>query len=129
MNTIDLRGAWRWETDENDIGISQKFFDRKLKNDGFKLPGSTCENSVGKKQEYFDELTKEAARAPRERYEYVGALWLQREIDIPAELEGKSIRLFLERVNIASELWLDGEKIGRQIIELSAPHKIGRAHV
>lgn len=122
MNTIDLSGVWRWETDENDIGIPQKFFDRKLKNGGFKLPGSACENGVGQKWEYFDALTKEAARAPRERYEYVGALWLQREIDIPDNLEGKSIRLFLERVNIASELWLDGEKIGRQIIELSSPH-------
>ncbi len=122
MNTIDLSGAWRWETDENDIGISQKFFNRRLKNDGFKLPGSACENGVGKKQEYFDYLTKEAARAPHERYEYVSALWLQREIDIPDKLEGKSVRLFLERVNIASELWLDGEKIARQIIELSAPH-------
>lgn len=122
MITTDLSGAWRWETDENDIGISQKFFNRKLKNDCFKLPGSACENGIGKSQEYFDELTKEAARAPRERYEYVGALWLQREINITEEQERKSIRLFLERVNIASELWLDGEKIGRQIIELSAPH-------
>ena len=122
MNTINLSGAWRWETDENDVGIARKFYARKLNNAGFKLPGSACENGIGTKQEYYDELTKEAARAPRERYEYVGALWLQREIDIPPESEGKSVRLFLERVNIASELWLDDEKIGRQIIELSAPH-------
>ena len=67
-------------------------------------------------------MTKEAARAPRERYEYIGPLGLQREIEVPGELEGKCVRLFLERVNIASELWLDGEKIDRQIIELSAPH-------
>lgn len=113
---------WRWETDEDDIGISQGFYNRKLKNEGFKLPGSACESRVGKKQEYFDELTKEAVRAPRERYEYVGALWLQREIVVPKEAEGKSVRLFLERVNIASRLWIDGTMIGRQIIELSAPH-------
>lgn len=122
MNIIDLSGIWRWETDENDIGILEQFYSRCLKNDGFKLPGSTCENGIGKKQEYYSELTKEAARAPREKYEYVGALWLQHEVEIPQELEGKCVRLFLERVNIASELWLDGEKIDRQIIELSAPH-------
>lgn len=122
MNSIDLSGIWRWETDENDVGISERFYGRPLKNQGFRLPGSTCENGIGKKQEYYSELTKEAARAPRERYEYVGALWLQRKIEIPQEYDGKCVRLFLERVNIASELWLDGEKIDRQIIELSAPH-------
>ena len=122
MDCMDLSGIWRWETDERDVGISEKFYSRPLKNDGFRLPGSTCENGIGKKQEYYSELTKEAARAPRERYEYVGALWLQREIEIPQELDGKCVRLFLERVNIASELWLDGEKTGRQTIELSAPH-------
>ncbi|MCH5185500.1 MAG: hypothetical protein J1F64_05170, partial [Oscillospiraceae bacterium] len=122
MKSINLSGVWHWETDEKDIGVSQGFYGRRLKNDGFNLPGSTCENGIGKKQEYYSELTKEAARAPREKYEYIGALWLQREIEIPPEAEGKCIRLFLERVNIASELWIDGEKIGRRIIELSAPH-------
>lgn len=122
MDRINLSGRWRWETDENDVGISERFYCRQLKNDGFKLPGSTCENGIGKKQEYYDALTKEAARAPRERYEYIGAFWLQREVEIPRSLEGKCVRLFLERVNIASQLWLDGEQVGRQIIELSAPH-------
>ena len=28
----------------------------------------------------------------------------------------------MERVNIASELWIDGVKTDRQIIELSTPH-------
>lgn len=49
-------------------------------------------------------------------------LWLEREIEVPQETEGKSIRLFLERINVASELYIDGEKIGRQILGLSTPH-------
>lgn len=122
MNIIDLSGQWRWETDEEYCGTAQKFYAHELKNTGFKLPGSTCENKIGKRCEYYDEFSKKAVRAPRERYEYVGALWLSREIDVPKEAEGKSVKLFLERVNIASDLWLDGKKIGRQIIELSAPH-------
>ncbi len=122
MKTIDLSGAWRYETDENDMGVRDGFAGRVLKHDGFILPGSACENGVGVKQEYYDELTNEAVRAPREKYEYLGPLWLEREFDAPEDISGKCVRLFLERVNIASELWLDGEKIGRQIIELSAPH-------
>jgi len=122
MKTIDLRGNWLYKTDYDDLGTLNKYYKDTFELGGFMLPGSACENGIGKKQEYFDSLTKEAVRAPRERFEYIAPLWLQREIVVPEEFEGKHIRLFLERVNIASELWVDGEKIGRQIIELSAPH-------
>lgn len=122
MKTIDLSGNWAYKTDYEDCGIKEGYYKQRFELSGFMLPGSTCDNGIGKKQELYDELTKEAARAPRERYEYIGPLWLQREIEVPGELEGKCVRLFLERVNIASELWLDGEKVDRQIIELSAPH-------
>ncbi len=122
MERLDLSGIWKYRTDYADSGIINEYYKEKFELDGFVLPGSTCDNSIGKKQEYYDELTREALRAPREAYEYIAPLWLQKEIDVPKEFEGKSLKLFLERVNIASELWIDGEKIGRQIIELSAPH-------
>lgn len=122
MNILDLSGLWRWETDENDVGIQQEYYKRTLTGQNFKLPGSTCENGIGKKQEYYDEYSKEAVRTAREKYEHIGPLWLQRDFTVPKEFEDKTIRLFLERVNIASDLWLDGVKIDRQIIELSAPH-------
>lgn len=122
MQIIDLSGSWKYKTDEADKGISEKFYQQSFCKDGFMLPGSACENKIGRKQDYYDEFTEEAVRAPRERYEYMGPLWLQREVLVPEAFEGKSIKLFLERVNVASELWIDGEKIDRQIIELSAPH-------
>lgn len=119
MKTIDLSGKWRYKTDETG---TYNFTGEKFADNGFNLPGSACENGIGKKQEYYTELTKEAVRAPRERYEYIAPLWLQSDIDVPSDIVGKSVRLFLERVNIASELWIDNKKIDRQIIELSAPH-------
>ena len=119
MKTIDLSGSWRYKTDYDDV---YRFSGERFVESCFMLPGSACENRVGKRQEYYDKISKEAVRAPRERYEYIAPLWLQRDIDIPDDADGKSIRLFLERVNIASELWIDGTKIGRQTIELSAPH-------
>lgn len=122
MNVLDLSGAWLYKTDYDDCGISKEYYKEKFELGGFMLPGSTCENGIGRKQEYFDKLTKEAVRAPRERFEYLAPIWLQKEITVPEEFEGRCIRLFLERVNIASDLWIDGEKIDRQIIELSAPH-------
>ncbi len=122
MKILDLSGNWSYKTDYNDLGTQKEYYKDKFELGGFMLPGSACENSIGKKQEYYNELTKEAVRAPREKYEYIAPLWLQREIVVPEEFAKKHIRLFLERVNITSELWIDGEKIGRQIIELSAPH-------
>lgn len=47
---------------------------------------------------------------------------LEREFEIPDSWDGSDLCLFLERVNIASELFIDERQIGRQIIELSAPH-------
>lgn len=122
MQTIDLSGVWRYETDPENAGYSQKFFIRRLKNAGFTLPGSACENKIGKKQESFTELSSETVRCLRQKYSYTGALWLQHEFELPKSLEDKCLTLFFERVGIASELWLDGVKIGRQIVELSTPH-------
>ena len=122
MKILDLSGVWSYRTDYDDVGIKKEYYNEQFELGGFMLPGSACSNGIGKKQEYYRELSKEAVRAPRERYEYIAPLWLQREVDIPKEFEGKYIRIFFERVNIASELWIDGERIGRQIIELSAPH-------
>ncbi|MBR0365391.1 MAG: hypothetical protein IJH94_01140 [Clostridia bacterium] len=111
MKKIDLSGKWDYRTADSGEWRS-----------GFTLPGSACENGVGKKQEYFDGLTKEAVRAPREKYEYIAPLYLRREIEIPAEWEDKCVSLFMERVNIASTVMIDGKKIARPVIELSAPH-------
>lgn len=122
MELLDLSGKWTYKTDYHDKGITDGYYRERFVSDFILLPGSACENGIGKKQEYYHALSKEAVRAPRERFEYIAPLWLQREVDVPESFAGKQIRLFLERVNIASELWIDGEKIDRQIIELSAPH-------
>lgn len=122
MQKMDISGNWNYKTDEMNVGEVNGYFKRIFEEAPFVLPGSACENKIGAKQEYYEELTKESIRAPRERYEYIAPLWLQREVTIPNEWEGKCICLFLERVNIASMLWIDGKQIDRQIIGLSTPH-------
>ena len=66
MKTIDLSGKWNYKTD---IDNSQTIDSIKFENNNFNLLGSTCDNHIGKKTEYFDKISKEAVRAPRERYE------------------------------------------------------------
>lgn len=123
MYAIDLSGKWRYETDIDDVGIDEKFYLRQLQYENFTLPGDACSNKVGTKFTPFTEMTRETVRSLCPAYEYIGPLWLQRDFEFPQEYEDKCITLFLERVNLASNLWIDGVKIDRQIIELSTPHK------
>lgn len=122
MKTIDLSGSWRYQTDLENTGIQERYFEKQLSNTDFHLPGSTCDNQVGEQQEYFSEMTRDTVRAPLARYRYTGALWLQREMTVPEDWQGQTVRLFLERVNIASQVWIDGQQAGRQFLSLSAPH-------
>ena len=86
------------------------------------LPGSSCEAKIGTKTEYFEKYSKDAVKAPREKYEYVGELIYEKEFELPKGCETSDISLFLERVNIASKVEIDGVFIGNGIVSLSAPH-------
>lgn len=44
-----------------------------------------------------------------------GVTWFRREIDIPAQWDGQSAKIFLGRINDADEVWLDDEKIAETV--------------
>ena len=119
MKILDLRETWRCRTDEAACFTAP---DGRWEGSPFVLPGSACENGIGTPLHYTGETDPDTLRAPRQRYAYLAPLWLQREVDIPADFAGQAVTLFLERVNMASRLWVDDLEIGRQIVELSAPH-------
>lgn len=123
MEILDLSGIWHYETDSDNTGISRQLYKKKLKGSSFHLPGSSCENNIGKKLKKYKELDCESVKCLREKYQYIGVMWVQRDIYIPPSFAGKAITLFLERINMSSMLWIDGERVGREIIELSAPHE------
>lgn len=119
MKILDLRGTWRCRTDKAACFTAP---DGHWEGSPFVLPGSACENGIGTPLHYTGETDPDTLRAPRQRYAYLAPLWLQREVDIPADIAGQAVTLFLERVNMASRLWVDDLEIGRQIVELSTPH-------
>lgn len=110
MKTIDLSGKWRVYSKDRSVDTF------------INLPGSSCEACIGEKREFIEEYTKAAVRAPLEKYEYIGELFYEREIDIPKEFEEMNVSFYFERVNIASELYIDGVQVGRKTIGLSTPH-------
>lgn len=111
---ISLAGEWRFKLDPADKGIDERWQASDLP-EKIPLPGSTDEHQRGTKNEKI-----EPARLTRV-WEYVGPAWYQRDIEIPAEWEGKRILVFLERCHWESQLWLDDEHIGLQN-SLVAPH-------
>ncbi|MBP5152631.1 MAG: hypothetical protein ILP13_06950, partial [Lachnospiraceae bacterium] len=112
MNIIDLSGEW--------LCVSPMDFSI---NKNVKLPGSSCENGIGKPVKYYDEYCKEAVRAPREKFEYIGPLDYFKAIELPEGADDCDVTLFLERVNIASKVWFDNIEVGRGVIGLSTPHE------
>ncbi len=45
--TISLAGSWRYLTDEEDLGIAKKYYEKTFPKNSFILPGSTCDNQIG----------------------------------------------------------------------------------
>jgi len=116
-STLDLSGSWKFQLDRNDVGVKERWFDRDL-TETITLPNST---DTAEKGEPNGPDLGQSGRLMR-AVEYTGPAWYQREIEIPADWNGRQIRLFLERAHWESRLWIDGEEIGMQD-SLSVPHE------
>jgi hypothetical protein len=132
---ISLAGQWLFKQDREDIGIDQQWY-KKVFNDHVLLPGSMTENGIG------DDITLETVWTgsiydssfyynPRfEKYRqpdnikipfwltpnkyYVGVAWYQKEVEIPANWQNKNIQLILERAHTETQVWINGEYVGKQ---------------
>jgi Beta-galactosidase/beta-glucuronidase len=139
---IDLKGKWAFAMDENDQGLSEKWFSKKL-NDSIKLPGSMVENlkgfdidlktkftgSIYDSSWYFNPKM-EKYRQPgnikmpfwlTQLKHYVGLAWYQKDVVIPSSWKGERMILFLERPHFITRVWVDNVEIGTQN-SLTVPH-------
>jgi beta-galactosidase len=140
---ISLAGSWQFALDRTDKGIQENWFDQSLA-DKIMLPGALQTQGFGDEistntpwvlslydknwflREDYKEFAKQGnvkvpflAQPPRH---YLGAAWYNREIEIPANWQGKRVVLFLERPHWESAVWVDGKKIGSNL-SLVAPHE------
>lgn len=138
---INLAGTWRFAIDREDRGIAQQWFNRTL-SDEVTLPGSMMTNGKGDPVDLQtpwmgsrvdSAFFKEDRYAPFRRADnfkvpfwlqpntyYAGVAWYQREVEIPASWQGKTVLLDFERCHWESRLWVDGKEVGMQNA-LSAP--------
>lgn len=117
-----LNGIWKYKADEEDLGIQEKWYKKRLTGEEFSVPGTVASNSLGHPVTISEELTKEAVRCLRERTKYLGAAWYQTEVMLPEPTENKRVRLYLERVMWESRVYLDGQPVG-SADSLSVPHE------
>jgi len=139
---IDLKGKWSFAMDEKDQGISDKWYDTRLK-DSINLPGSMVENLKGYDitletkftasiydSSWFFNPKMEKYRQPEnlkmpfwltQMKHYVGLAWYQTDIDIPGSWIGNHITLKLEHPHYITTVWIDNISIGTQN-SLTVPH-------
>ena len=141
--TLPLAGQWRFALDRKDAGTNENWFAKNLP-DKIQLPGLLEAQGYGDKistqtpwvlslydhfwflrADYADDASASRVKVPflcQPPRHYLGAAWYQRDIEIPADWNGKRVLLFLERPHWKSTVWLDDKEIGSDI-SLCTPHE------
>lgn len=95
MQTVSLNGSWQFKTDPYEEGLEAVWQAPNypaLDWDELAVPGNW-----DLKNEYAD---------------YAGTAWYRKQFEVPANWNGKAIRLHFESVYNDVEVWLNGEKLG-----------------
>ncbi|MEO2203526.1 glycoside hydrolase family 2 TIM barrel-domain containing protein [Paenibacillus pabuli] len=106
---INLQGVWRMQLDENKLGVHAPF------DDTINMPNTTSHARKGKRNELAE------VGALTDEYAFEGWLWLEREFEVPEELEGKYCCLHLERTRVTT-VWIDDIPLGTRN-SLNTPHE------
>ncbi len=139
---IDLSGEWYFAADPDDKGITDEWFKKSFQ-ERVTLPGSMTTNGKGndvdlntkwtgqivdssffKSDKYARYRSPENFKVPfwlQPVKHYVGAAWYTKEVEVPANWNGKQIELFLERCHWESRLWINGVEAGMRN-SLGTPH-------
>lgn len=93
---VNLNGEWSYTFDFGGTGLEREFYNSK----GFdsKITVPFCPESKLSGVEYKD---------------YINHLWYQRKISVPADWTGKNVLLHFGAVYYRSEVYLDGQFVGR----------------
>ncbi|MCE4564607.1 beta-galactosidase [Maribellus sp. CM-23] len=141
-STIDLSGEWQFQTDPDDCGINEKWFNSAFQ-ESIQLSGSMAENGKGdditldthwtggiqnpqwyNDPNYAPYIDTQNIRFPfwlQPEKKYTGAAWYQKKVVVPDNWKEKNITLCLERPHWESRVWINGEFAGTQN-SLATPH-------
>ena len=141
---VDLSGTWQFAIDRNDVGETEKWYNRNL-DDTMLLPGSMPEmlkgDDISVNTEWTGSLYDSSYfyNPAYEKYRqegnmkltffltpdkhYVGPAWYRRTFSLPKGVHVKESRftILLERPHWESTVWINGKKVGMQN-SLTTPH-------
>jgi len=134
-NSINLTGDWQFQMDPEDIGVSEKWFEKDFQ-EYVQLPGSMVENGKGfditletkwtggvRNPEWYNHPSyapyhdSTNIRFPywlQPNKKYTGAAWYSKKVIIPENWKEKSVWLNLERPHWETTVWINGDKAGMQ---------------
>jgi len=140
---ISLDGVWWFNLDPGDVGLVQQWFNRPLRFNLIRLPGSLQSQNFGNdittdtpwvlslydrywylREDYKAYTERGKVKVPflsQPLRHYLGAAWYQRDIEIPRNMQGRRILLTLERPHWQTTVWVDERLIGSEK-SLVAPH-------
>jgi beta-galactosidase len=127
---VSLAGKWTFRADPVDKGEVQHW-ERNTFNRPIFLPGSTDAAGLGISMPLYLEYGKTPPPDyPKDAdfgmltrmHKYIGKVWYQREIVIPAKWKNEHVALFMERVLWRSKVWVDGFSPDKPQDFLNTPH-------
>ena len=143
QETINISGNWEFQIDREDVGIGEKWWEKKLK-DKIKLPGSMPERMKGDDisvntqwvgslydSSYFYNPYMEKYRKPGKMKlqffltpdkHYVGVAWYRRTVTLKDYDNKARYTIYLERPHIETTLYVNGYCVGKQN-SLSVAHE------
>ncbi len=142
-SSLDLSGEWKYKLDEEEIGKESHWFADDF-TETINLPGALRDYDIGHEPSLHTQWTGSIYDSSwyynpaMEKYRqsgdvkfpfwltpdkhYVGMAWYQKEIEIPANWQGKDVVVYLERPHWQTTVWFDDQMIGTDN-SLSVPHQ------
>ena len=105
QSRIPLEGNWGLQLDTAGAGIAPDWLTKSC-TDSLFLPGTT---DMGKKGTYNTDMTLTTSLS--REYVFEGKALYTKQVDIPQEWDGTSVRLVMERTK-PTTIWIDGKEVG-----------------
>ena len=105
QSRIPLEGNWGLQLDTAGAGIAPNWLTKSC-TDSLFLPGTT---DMGKKGTYNTDMTLTTSLS--REYVFEGKALYTKQVDIPEEWDGTSVRLVMERTK-PTTIWIDGKEVG-----------------
>lgn len=122
VQQINLAGTWTVKLDSMNVGIDEAWAKETLDGTPIQLPGTLDDAGIGEKNTQEPAMNNSIMWGLTRKHQYIGAAWYQKEVKIPLNWKDKKLELELERIIWESQLFVDGNLIGRNE-SLVAPHR------